>query len=84
MTALLYLIARGEDTNMIKRGGAALAKETCTLVQQELQRNPRPAMERVRELDELFIRHGLSPGGCADLLAVSYFLYDWKQQLQTE
>ena len=84
VTALLYLIARGEDTNMIKRGGAALAKETCALVQQELQRNPRPAMERVRELDELFIRRGLSPGGCADLLAVSYFLHDWKQQLQTE
>lgn len=84
VTALLHLIARGEDTNMIKRGGAALAKEMCTLVQQELQRNPRPAMERVRKLDALFIRHGLSPGGCADLLAVSYFLHDWKQLLQTE
>ena len=26
----------------------------------------------------LFIRRNLSPGGCADLLAVSYFLLDWK------
>ena len=84
VTSLLYLIARGEDTNMIKRGGAALAKETCALVQQELQRNPRPAMERVRELDERFIRQNLSPGGGADLLAVSYCLHDWKQNLQTE
>ncbi len=84
VTALLHLIARGEDTNMIKRGGAALADEMSALVRNELQTNPRPAMERVRELDGLFARHDLSPGGCADLLAVSYFLHDWKQQLQTE
>ena len=76
--ALLHLIARGEDTNMIKRGGAALAEETCSLLLAGLKTDPRPSMERIRELDAFFIRHGLSPGGCADLLAVSYFLHDWK------
>lgn len=75
---LLYLIARGEDTNMIKRGGPAAAGEAVALVTEELRRNPLPPMERIRELDELFIRRNLSPGGCADLLAVSYFLHDWK------
>ena len=35
-------------------------------------------MESVQQLDELFIRRNLSPGGCADLLAVSFFLHDWK------
>ena len=76
--ALLYLIARGEDTNMIKRGGYALAREMSSYLRDELRRNPRPTMESVRQLDELFIRRNLSPGGCADLLAVSYFLHDWK------
>ncbi len=78
VTALLHLIAPGGDTNMIKRGGAALAGEMCSLVREELRKNSRPARERVLRLDELFIRHGLSPGGCADLLAVSYFIHDWK------
>ena len=75
---LLHLIARGEDTNMIKRGGLALAEKMSALVREELQENSCPTTARVRELDELFIRHELSPGGCADLLAVSYFLHDWK------
>lgn len=81
---LLYLIARGEDTNMIKRGGYALAEEMSSLVRTELRKNVLPTMERVRQLDELFIRRDLSPGGCADLLAVSYFLHDWKQSFMTE
>lgn len=81
--ALLHLIARGEDTNMIKRGGPALAGEMSGLVREELRKDSRPAMERVRQLDELFIRRNLSPGGCADLLAVCYFLHDWRQSLPT-
>ena len=31
---------------------------------------------QVRELDEEFIRLNVSPGGCADLLALTYFLYE--------
>ena len=50
----------------------------------ELRKNALPTTERVRQLDEIFIRRNLSPGGCADLLAVSYFLYDWKQRFGTE
>ncbi|MCR5663796.1 MAG: citrate lyase holo-[acyl-carrier protein] synthase [Oscillospiraceae bacterium] len=80
---LLYLIARGEDTNMIKRGGLALAREMSSHLRDELRKNVLPTMERVRQLDEIFIRRNLSPGGCADLLAVSYFLHDWKQQTQS-
>ena len=32
-------------------------------------------LEAVRELDRAMIQRNLSPGGCADLLAASYFLY---------
>lgn len=84
VVALLHLIARGEDTNMIKRGGPALAEQMSALVREDLQTNGRPTMARVRELDELFIRHGLSPGGCADLLAVCFFIHDWKQKEQAD
>ncbi len=81
---LLYLIARGEDTNMIKRGGYALAEGMSAHLRDELRKNVLPTTERVRQLDEIFIRRNLSPGGCADLLAVSYFLYDWRQRFGTE
>ena len=32
-------------------------------------------MEAIRRLDTAFIERNLSPGGCADLLAVTLFLY---------
>jgi holo-ACP synthase/triphosphoribosyl-dephospho-CoA synthase len=34
-----------------------------------------PPLAALAELDEDFIRDHLSPGGCADLLAISFFLY---------
>lgn len=82
--ALLALIARGGDTNLIKRGGRELAEAMSSLIRTKLSNKLLPTMDRVRQLDGLFIRSNLSPGGCADLLAVSYFLHDWKQQFQTE
>ena len=77
--ALLQLIARGEDTNMIKRGGMKLAEDTAAAIRDYLETEPCPDMSIVEEWDRLFIRQNLSPGGCADLLAVSWFLFDWKQ-----
>ena len=82
--ALLALIARGSDTNMIRRGGRALAAETASQLRALLQKEPRPSMERVRQLDDSFIRQNLSPGGCADLLAVSFLLYDWKRRIPAD
>ncbi len=77
--ALLHLIATVEDTNMIKRGvkrdiynGGQWAKE--------LIMNDRiPSTEEIEALDRKFISENLSPGGCADLLAVTLFLYHWEQ-----
>ena len=76
--ALLRLIARGEDTNMIKRGGMKLAEDIAAEIRAFLEAEPDPKLSRIEEWDRLFIRRNLSPGGCADLLAVSYFLLDWK------
>lgn len=71
--ALLHLIAKVEDTNMINRGGMAGAKagaEACgALIRREF------TLVDVEELDGWFVERNLSPGGCADLLAATYFIH---------
>ena len=37
-----------------------------------------PEVGDVLDMDAAFIRANLSPGGCADLLAATYFLHDWE------
>ncbi len=81
---LLHLIARGEDTNLIARGGKEKANEAVQKVRELLQKHPAPSMEEITELDSYFIRENLSPGGCADLLAAAYFLHDWGEAVKTK
>ncbi len=72
---LLYLLCEVSDTNMIRRGGMEEAKarkaQAAALTQGLTARNFRA---RLRRLDQEYIREGLSPGGCADLLAVGLLL----------
>lgn len=72
---LLHLICAAEDTNLIHRGGRktqlALQKELRALLDQ----TPFPSQEQIRKLDMEFTKKNLSPGGSADLLALTYFLY---------
>ncbi len=77
---LLHLVARGTDSNLFARGGAegaAWAAEACAAL---LRRAPFPSVAEIRALDAAFIRRKLSPGGSADLLALSIFLHDWQRQ----
>lgn len=75
--ALLALVARGADTNMVARGGMDAAQKAVEDVSRLLSGTDFPPMDDVLRLDEAYIRANLSPGGCADLLAVTYFLCDW-------
>ncbi len=77
--ALLHLIARGTDTNMMARGGPELAREASDKAADLLRRSPMPEKGEIAALDEWFIERNLSPGGCADLLAAVYFLHAWQQ-----
>jgi triphosphoribosyl-dephospho-CoA synthase len=77
LEALLHLMAHNPDTNLVSRGGLPGLR----LVQaQALHLLARPSpTTRVRKeqlvaFDRLLIDHHLSPGGSADLLAVSWFL----------
>lgn len=79
--ALLSLLAQTSDTNMIYRGGPEKARQ-CQLQAQSLlfgitKDNFRSILE---QLDRRYIRENLSPGGCADLLAVSLMLLFLEQE----
>lgn len=75
--ALLHLIARENDTNMVSRGGPAQAHAAAEECRALLEHSPLPEMEAIAALDREFIQKNLSPGGCADLLAASFFLEYW-------
>ena len=71
---LLHLIANVEDTNLLHRGGrdgAAWAKDSAEAL---LSDSGVPSLEQIADLDRQFMGKNLSPGGCADLLAVTLFL----------
>lgn len=72
---LLHLICCTDDTNLIHRSD----RETQLAIQAQLRsllaKDPFPAKDAIEALDREFIQKNLSPGGSADLLAATYFLY---------
>ena len=76
---LLHLIANVYDTNLYKRGG-----EAGMLYARDLARNllssPDPSSESICQMDKELTERNLSPGGCADLLAATYFLTELEDQ----
>lgn len=73
--ALLHLLANVKDTNLYHRGGFAGAAWAAESAQILLRTEPYPPIPLIEKLDDAFIQRNLSPGGCADLLAVTYFLH---------
>lgn len=70
---LFHLISKVEDTNLYHRGGAegaSYAKEIASSLG-----DWKYVIERATQADDLFISKNLSPGGCADLLAITYFIH---------
>ena len=74
LTALLWLMAHTEDTNLYHRGGtegAAFVKAQAAAI---LTAPPGRRAALALALDDTLIDRWLSPGGCADLLALALFL----------
>ena len=73
--ALLTLLSQVEDTNLLYRGGT----EGLAFVQREaaaiLAGPPKAYIPRLEALDAACVQRNLSPGGCADLLALGLLLY---------
>lgn len=76
--SLLELIACVEDTNLYKRGGIEGARWAKNAARELLKKNP--TNEQIEALDDEFIKRNLSPGGCADLLALTLFLHSLKNK----
>lgn len=76
---LLHLAARGSDTNLIRRGGLEVAQEAVKTLGALLAKTPFPDLAAIGALDDWFIERNLSPGGSADLLAVTLFFHRWQR-----
>lgn len=72
---LLHLLAATDDTNLIHRSDRQTQLAVKAQVAALLKDTPYPSIAQIIELDTDFIRRNLSPGGSADLLAMTYFLY---------
>jgi triphosphoribosyl-dephospho-CoA synthase len=69
--ALLHLIAHVRDTNVLHRAGEEGLRWLQGCAQCLLEQFSIPALE---QLDRECIEKNISPGGCADLLAIALFL----------
>ncbi len=76
---LLHLISSVKDTNLYHRGGTEGAEYAMQTARQLLTDCPEPTKKQIESIDDAFIKRNLSPGGCADLLAITYFLYSLEQ-----
>jgi holo-ACP synthase/triphosphoribosyl-dephospho-CoA synthase len=74
---LLNLIANVKDTNVISRSDiltqAKVQKDIKSFINQNKLENI--STNYIEKLDKQFINMNISPGGCADLLAITYMLY---------
>ena len=78
--ALLAMMASAVDTNLIARSDyetqQRIAQEAAAL----LEKDPFPGENVLKQMDEDFRKKNLSPGGSADLLAMTYFLHLLKKE----
>lgn len=72
---LLHLVATVQDTALYHRGGTEGVTYAAESARDLLKRTPYPSTEQIEALDDAFIQRNLSPGGSADLLAVTYFVH---------
>ncbi|PWM22058.1 MAG: citrate lyase holo-[acyl-carrier protein] synthase [Oscillospiraceae bacterium] len=81
---LLVLLGQVDDTNMIARGGLEVWREIRKMIARRMDSPPFPDRPEIERLDREFIHRNLSPGGCADLLAMTYMLYFLEQEKESE
>ena len=75
--ALISLIASVDDTNLLYRGGAGALRFARDLATAFLEHGGVGAPDwraRAIAMHQAFVAHRLSPGGCADLLAMTLFV----------
>ncbi|MCG8569606.1 MAG: triphosphoribosyl-dephospho-CoA synthase CitG [Spirochaetes bacterium] len=84
--ALLYLMATVEDSNVVSRGGISNLQFMKNISFKALNEGgiyTDQGKKRILDMDRIFTERNISPGGCADLLAVMLFLYFLEQEGQS-
>lgn len=81
---LLHLVAQAQDSNLIARSDLPTFSQIQQELQDYLRGNPQDFLDYALSLDERWIPLGLSPGGSADLLALTYFLHKLEGQFREE
>lgn len=78
LEALLHILAHMQDTNILLRCGPEAAKYARTCAEALLaKKHPigsAPRREALEKMDADFIPRNISPGGCADLMALCWLL----------
>jgi holo-ACP synthase/triphosphoribosyl-dephospho-CoA synthase len=82
--ALLAILAHTDDTNLISRSDREIQQTTAQFVAELLKKDPYPRWETLADLDRQFIEKHLSPGGSADLLALTLFVHFLSQRNEEE
>ena len=72
--ALLALMSRVEDSNILRRRGLESLRSVQSRARALLMQGF--DMDDLRRMNDDFVRENLSPGGSADLLAITIFLYE--------
>lgn len=80
--ALLSMLAAAADTNLISRSNYETQQQIALDTAILLQKTPFPEEAVLKQMDVDFMEKNLSPGGTADLLAMTYFLYLLKEDTQ--
>ena len=70
---LCMLMSKLEDTNVIKRSDTAMLKQVQEKAESIIQQDN--IEDELKTLNTEFIKLNISPGGCADLLAICFLLY---------
>ncbi|RKS87716.1 triphosphoribosyl-dephospho-CoA synthase [Orbus hercynius] len=82
LQAMLSLLAYNDDTNIVSRGGLDglnLVKQHAQLLLEEGGALIAQANVKLQQFDQVLIEKNLSPGGTADLIAVTWFLSHYHQ-----
>jgi len=73
LNALLAMMTVLDDSNILRRCGEAVLREVQQRAKECIERGW--SMDDLQNLNDDFVRKNISPGGSADLLAVTYFIY---------
>ena len=76
---LIHLISSIDDTSIYNRGGIEGLDFARNYAKTMIDNATYTNISDIQKMDEAFIERNLSAGGSADLLAVTYFLYELKK-----